>query len=120
MGGIGGEPIGPSKGLGGGGAGSGGSDGNPDRCQLSFSTILFGPVPGVANQLSVGDVMRVTLTGPAFTQVGVFTSAGGQAGSIAGARQLPTLIACLQAGALYLADVVSVNGSNINIRVRNA
>jgi hypothetical protein len=91
-----------------------------DQCDLRFETILFGPVPGVADQLSVDDTLSVILTGSPATQVGVFTSTGAQAGSIGGARQLPILIRCLQDGVSYEAEVISVNGSSIGIRVRTA
>lgn len=123
MGGSGGPTGGPSKGLGGGGSDgalTGGPGGGENQCQLTFRTTLFGPVPGVANHLTAGEVLSVALTGPAFTQVGLFTAAGAQAGSIAGARQLMTLIACLQAGVPYSADVISAHGSAIIVQVRNA
>ena len=123
MGGSGGPSNGTSRGLGGrgtGGSGSGGPPGGEDQCILSFQTTIFGPVPGVADHLSVGEVLTVVLTATPTSQVGVFTSALAQAGSIGGARQLPTLIGCLQNGVNYSADVISVNGSNVGIRVRNA
>ena len=42
------------------GAGTGGKGGK--SCDFNFVTTIFGPVPGLANQLSVGDVLLVQLT----------------------------------------------------------
>lgn len=118
-GGRSGPPDGGSSG--GGGQGAGGSGGS-DACALVLESQLFGPVPGVADALNVGDALDIRLVGNSPPQVGVFapTQGGAQAGSVAGMRQLPTLIDCLQQGVRYTGVVLSVNGSAVRIRIENA
>lgn len=124
MGGSGGSGVytgGGGSGSGGLGGGAGGA-GGVDACALSFETSLFSPVPGIADQLSAGDPLNIRMVGAAPAQVGVFapTVGGAQAGSVAGVRQLPQLIECLESGVGYSGVVLSVSGPNIRIRIDNA
>ncbi|WP_298837728.1 hypothetical protein [uncultured Roseobacter sp.] len=121
MGGSGGPVDYTGGGAGPGGGGGDGSDG-ADECALSFETHLFSPVPGVADRLSTGDLLSIRVVGAAPAQVGVFapTLGGAQAGSVAGVRQLPQLIECLDSGVSYSGVVLSASGPNIRIRIENA
>jgi len=113
---------GSGAGGGGGGVGGGGGASGANPCILILDTNLFGPVPGVADQLASGDPLEIRLAGTAPAQVGVFASSQGsaQVGSIAGLRQLPTLIECLANGVAYTGTVIAVNGPDIQIRIENA
>lgn len=117
MGGSGGGSGYPS-----GGAGSGTGGGTGNDCEFEFSTTLFGPVPGIANQLSAGDVLDVRLAVDGESSaVGVFSPQldGQQVGTLAGSNRIPDMVACLNSGVEYIARVLSVNGSQVGLRVSN-
>jgi hypothetical protein len=94
-----------------------------DSCDLKFQTNLFGPVPAVVASLKKrGDLLDIQLLkGPPST-VAVFTQGGKaqQAGTIAGASELPDLVRCLQAGHEYEAVVIRVSGSTIGLAISRA
>lgn len=124
MGGSGGSGGYPTSGSGSGsgvGGTSGGDDGagaDVDPCAIRITVNLFGPVPGVADQLSVGDVLDVRRAGG--RAVGVFTRSGTRAGTIAGHAQLPTLLNCLYQGVIYAAEVIGASSGQIVLRVQQA
>ena len=101
-----------------GGAGSGRV--GRDACDLTFRTNLFGPVPQVVATLRVGDILDIVLLSqnqpPA---VGVYTRSAPiqQAGTIAGVRQLPDLINCMQDGHNYEARITQLADSAVTIDV---
>ena len=106
-------PIAPKSGGGGeGGAGGG------DPCSLIEDTNLNSPVPAVVATLKRGEVLTVRLVPGPPVRVVVQTAAGLTAGSITGAK-LPQIIKCLEAGVDYKADVVSVKGAAVRVRVSN-
>lgn len=106
-------PIAPKSGGGGeGGAGGG------DPCSLIEDTNLNSPVPAVVATLKPGEVLAVRLVPGPPVRVVVQTAAGLTAGSITGAK-LPQIIKCLEAGVGYKADVVSVKGAAVRVRVSN-
>ena len=106
-------PIVPKSGGGGeGGAGGG------DPCSLIEDTNLNSPVPAVVATLKPSEVLAVRLVPGPPVRVVVQTAAGLTAGSITGAK-LPQIIKCLEAGVNYKADVVSVKGAAVRVRVSN-
>jgi len=107
-------PIAPKSGSGGEGSGGGG----PDPCILVEDTNLNSPVPAVVATLKPGDVLTVRLEPGPPVRVVVQTAAGLTAGSITGAK-LPQIIKCLEAGVNYKADIVSVKGAAVRVRVSN-
>ena len=106
-------PIVPKSG-GGGEGGAGGSD----PCSLIEDTNLNSPVPAVVATLTPGEVLAVRLVPGPPVRVVVQTDAGLTAGSITGAK-LPQIIKCLEVGVDYKADVVSVKGAAVRVRVSN-
>ena len=107
-------PIAPRSRGGGGSRSAGG----PDPCVLIEDTNLNSPVPAVVGSLKAGDVLTVKLEPGPPVRVIVQTSAGLTAGSITSAK-LPQIIKCLEAGVDYKADVVSVKGAAVRVRVSN-
>ncbi len=112
------EPITPVVPRPGSGGGGDGGIGVPDPCSLIEDTILNSPVPAVVGKLKAGDVLSVSLQRGPPVRVIVGTAAGVTAGSFTGAK-LPQIIKCLEAGVAYKADVVSVKGAAVRIRVSN-
>ncbi len=106
-------PVVPCK----GGDGMGG--GGVDPCVLTEETTLNSPVPAIVGALKPGDVLTVSLERGPPLRVVVRTSAGHTAGSITGAK-LPQIIACLEAGVDYNAQVVTVKAAADRVRVTNA
>ena len=126
-GGAGGYPTGGAgSGSGGGsqaganGGAEGGSEADP--CALILDLDIFGLVPGVSNELRIGDSLNVRLTGSSSLSVGMFSprQGGRQVGTIAGIAQLPILVRCLQNGIVYSGKVLSIESSQIRVRVHNA
>lgn len=104
-------------------SGSGGGPAGPesdDPCsRLSFSAFVSSPDPAIVDGLSVGDVLDVVLTDSGGVPL-VELRVGG--GSVAGTltTNLPQLLVCLEAGRAYVADVRSVSGGAVQVRVRAA
>jgi hypothetical protein len=98
--------------------GGGGVSGGFDPCVLTEETTLNSPVPATVGALKPGDVLAVDLEQGPPLRVVVRTSAGLTAGSITSAK-LPQIIACLQAGVSYIAQVVSVRAAAVRVRVSN-
>lgn len=91
-----------------------------DKCDLWFKTSLFSPVASVVESLSVGDQLDVIL----YTQnqtmsiVAQTQSTAEIAGTITGAQELGDLIACLQDGVIYVADVIGISGAVVDLTVK--
>jgi hypothetical protein len=109
-------PVAPRKGGGGGGGER--AELGLDPCILTEETILNSPNPAVVGSLKAGDVLTVNLERGPPVRVVLRTSAGQTAGSITGAK-LPQIIACLDAGVNYKAEVVSVRAGAVRVRVSN-
>lgn len=130
MGGSSGGPIAPGNlggdsddrrpGGGGGSGGGGDSSSGGDDCVIQFVARIHGPVPGRADVLRIGDVLRVVrIDGPP-VQLGLFDSSDERVGSLAGQRELTRILDCIEAGNSYVAEVQSSSGSMISVQVRNA
>lgn len=104
-------------GGGGGGAGPGFPEqGEPVDCaDLTFATTLSDPIPEVVDDLKEGDVLAVELrTEP--RRISVVDGDGRDAGAIA-TQQWDRLLECLQSGNEYEAEVLSVDGGAVRVRV---
>lgn len=123
MGGSGGPSNDPSKKKvsDDGGTGAGGEkNGGGDNCVIRFSARIHGPVPGVANLLTVGEFLSVVrIEGPPI-QLRLLNASGKEVGSLAGQRELTRVLSCMEDGHTYLAEVQSSSGSLITVIVRNA
>lgn len=99
---------------GGGGGGTGGPE--VDRCNIISLTNLNSPNATVVSTLRPGDVLDVHLqVGPPRLLLAV-TSPGQIVGSITSA-EMARLIACIQQGESYVAEVVSVRGGVCQVRI---
>jgi hypothetical protein len=87
-----------------------------DRCDIVSLTNLNSPSAAVIGTLRPNDVMDVRLqAGPPRLLLAV-TPAGQVAGSITCA-EMARIIACIQQGEVYVADVVSVRGGVCQVRI---
>jgi hypothetical protein len=103
------------KGSGGGGGGAGGT---PSACVFVENTLLNSPNQAVIQTLAPGAVLKVELElGPPVRVVAKAPS-GQIAGSLTGAK-LPQLIECMKAGVDYQAQVTSIRGGRVDVRVSN-
>lgn len=105
-------PISPRKGSG------NGEGGGVDPCVLVEETTINSPVQAIVSRLVPSSVLSVELQQGPPVRVVLRTSAGQIAGSITGAK-LPQIIECLAAGVAYKADVISVKGAAVRVRVSN-
>lgn len=95
--------------------GSGG--GGEDCLSLRLSRWLEGPVPGVADRLGVGDVLRVELREGPPVIVALVTGDGADAGSIV---PIARLVGCLREGIRFAAEVKTASGGSILVEVEAA
>jgi len=84
---------------------------------LRLERILEAPVPGVADELTVGDLLDVVLRDEQPPLVVAVNRAGQDAGGIVPTGQL---IDCLRQGYRFEAEVTSRNGGAIQTEVRAA
>jgi hypothetical protein len=105
----------PTAGKGGGAGGGGGA--RPDACNIVEDTTLNSPVAAVIAALKVGDKMQVQVRPP--RGLIAVTAGGAIAGSITCASMLQ-IIACIQNGHLFEAEVVGLHGGACDIRVQPA
>jgi hypothetical protein len=90
---------------------------SPTPCEdLAFRTTLQSPVEDVVSRLQKGDVLDLELRNLQGAPVVIAGSANGDAGSITG--RMPELIRCLQAGAEFVAEVVSVDDGLVVVDVK--
>jgi hypothetical protein len=95
---------------------AGGSAASP--CEsLRLERTLEAPVPGVADELTVGDLLDVVLRDEQPPLVVAVNRAGQDAGGIVPTGQL---IDCLRQGYRFEAEVTSRNGGAIQTEVRAA
>jgi hypothetical protein len=95
-----------------------GSAGSGEDCwSLRLSRWVEGPVPGVADQLAVGDVLNVDLREGTPVIVALVNGDGADVGSI-----VPTarLLGCLRDGVPFAAEIESASGGSIKVEVRAA
>lgn len=109
-------PVGSSGALGAGGGGGGGGTGT-DPCAIVQDAPINSPKPAVVNALSVGDILDVVLTGVQPHRVlEVRTLAGLAAGSLTHRGHL-ALIACIDQGNSYSAEVIQRSGGSVVVRI---
>ncbi len=108
-------PVSPQQGGGGGG---GAGIGGIDVCALTDDTVINSPVADVIETLKIGDVLIVELVRTAPVRLIVRTQEGKIAGAITGAK-LPQIIKCIEAGVQYQAQVTSIRGGAVRVRVSN-
>ncbi len=95
----------------------GDNGGGSDCGDLAFLTTLASPNPDEIDSLDLGDVLRVALIDEDdVTIIGVQKRGGEVIGSIVSGR-LADLRACLQQGFEYRAEVKSVAGGAIRVRI---
>lgn len=102
-----------------GGPGGGFEASSSTPCdELVFQTSIASPQP-VATELSVGDILQVTLDpGPPKSVVQLVDDSGRVVGSII--THIPDLLRCIQDGHGYEAEVQSVEGGDFQVKVRPA
>lgn len=120
-------PGNTSSGSGSGGGGSqggpdGGSDGGPlpPDCNITFTAVLVSPVAAVLAGIKVGDtlgmaILTATLRGREVKSLGV-THAGQRAGDIDD-RRADKVVACIEAGVGFAAQVERLSGLQCQVRV---
>lgn len=119
MGGSSGGPTSSGK-LGFGSGGGGGSSSDTGDCTIQFKARIHGPVPGLADNLNVGEMLNVVqIEGPP-VQLGLYNRFEERVGSLAGQRELIRILDCIEAGESYVAEVQSSSGPMIYVQVRNA
>ena len=99
----------------GSGGGSGGG-GQPDPCDIVSVTNLNSPNPAAIRTFRPGDVLQVAYQAGPPRLLLATTSAGVVAGSITSA-EMPRIIACINKGVGYVAEVLSVRGGLCQVRV---
>jgi len=96
----------------------GGEGYSEESCSaLRLQRVLEAPVPGVADGLTVDDILSVQLQDGAPPAVALLTAGGALAGSV-----VPTmrLLECLRQGNLFQAVVLSAAGGVVRIELRAA
>lgn len=103
------KPVKPKKPSGGGGGG------DPNPCDIDNVTTLNSPNPAVLKTLKKGDILDVVLvTAP---RRGLQAKkAADTAGSIT-FPQMGQVMACIDAGEIYHAEVISISGGQCQLRV---
>jgi len=114
---------------GGGGSGSssddwraptgGGGGGENDKCAIVELTALNSPVAAVVSAISAMDILHIELETTPRKRVVAKTAAGLVAGAITSPK-LIDIIACLESGYSYEAEVKSVVGGRVDIEIRPA
>lgn len=96
---------------------SGEFGGGPDCRDLAFSTTLASPNPDEVDALKVGEILGVDLVDEGgVTIVGVLGSGGALIGSVVSGR-LADLRTCLQQGFRFGAEIQSVVGGVVRVRI---
>jgi hypothetical protein len=98
------------------GPGGGGGDGDEDCPGKPFETVLASPDPGVVEQLTDDELLSVVAVEQPVRGVVAETLSGERVGAIV--KDIVRLRRCMAKGAIYEADVVSVNGGAVTVRVR--
>lgn len=97
------------------GSGGGGYSPPDTNCaNLSFTTVLSSPQVSVISTLKKGDQLKLELQ-LAPVKLVMATNKGKFTGTIT--TQAQKLIACIEAGTDYVADVVSVSGHQCSVEV---
>lgn len=84
--------------------------------ELEFETFLSSPDPEIIIRLGVGEILEVAIrTGEARRFIAVMYE-GEVAGSII--QRVAELISCIKEGHSFVAEVISLEGGNVRLRVR--
>ena len=100
-----------------GGGGIGGSKGDP--CDIDETAPVNSPQAAVVRSLAVGDLMDVVLTGASPRRTLQLVAQSGIAGSLTHRGALATA-KCIDAGNAYQAEVLSINGGQVIVRIAKA
>ncbi len=101
--------------AGGGGGGGGGGSAN-DACDINETAPVNSPQPNVIRTLSVGDHLDVSLTGSAPRRTLQLIAPAGVAGSLTHRGAL-AISRCIDAGHDYDAEVLSISGGQVIVRI---
>jgi len=119
MSGCGGNGHDRSSGGGGGsssgGSGAGGGSGD-DNCDINETAPVNSPQPAVVRTLSVGDVLAVQVAGAPPRRTLQVVAPAGVAGSLTHRGAL-ALVNCIDAGHSYEAEVITLNGGQVTVRI---
>lgn len=97
------------------------SFGGQSDCNLEFMIRLFGPIPDVATSLAPGEKLSIHLITESTVPVVAVMTTGSppqRAGTLAAEGSVPDLVDCISRGYVYQASIVSVDGSEIWLRVQ--
>lgn len=87
-----------------------------NKCDITDSTILSSPVSAVVQSLAKNDVLSIVLESQDPVRLKVKTKDGKTAGSIT-SKRMPDIVECIQKGFEYEAEVQSVDGGRVEVRV---
>lgn len=107
------EAGGPTGGFGGQEIDGGGA---VDRCFISIETTLASPDPTEVATLTVGEILALVLE-EAPPAVVVVRASGARVGAIT--QRATDFSRCLQDGYAYNAEVVSISGGAVTVRISN-
>lgn len=88
-----------------------------DQCDITELTILSSPDPDIVGRLEIGHVLTIELHTQGPVRLLATSSDGDTAGTITSER-MPEIVACIRAGYEYEAEVRSVDGGRIEVRVQ--
>jgi len=110
----------PAKPREGGGGGQDGPAGAPDVCAIDELTVLNSPNRAVTTSLRPGQQLQVRYDPGPPQRLLADVAPGATAGSIT-SPSMAQMIACIVThGVLYVADVVSVRGAAVQVRIHPA
>lgn len=97
--------------------GGGGGGGGDDDCPGSpFNTVLASPNPHVVAELTDDELLSIVAVDHPVRGVVAETLSGERVGAVV--KDIVRLRRCIARGAIYEADVVSINGGAVTVRVR--
>ena len=102
--------------VGGSGGGSGSGSSSNDACDINETAPVNSPQANVVRTLSVGDHLDVSLVGTAPRRTLQLIAQAGIAGSLTHRGAL-AISRCIDAGHDYDAEVLSINGGQIIVRI---
>ena len=88
-----------------------------DQCDITERTILSSPDPAVVERLEIGHVLTIELQTKDPVRLLAKSTDGATAGTIT-SKRMPEIVACIQAGHGYDAEVLSVDGGRVEVMVR--
>ena len=116
--GSGGSSVGGGTPGAGGGSGAGGGGSSTDPCNIDEIAPINSPQPAVIRALSVGDRLDVQVTG-APRRILQLVAGAGVAGSLTHRGAL-NIVNCIDAGNGYEAEVITINGGQVTVRITRA